>query len=179
MKESKTFPWPTVGGYDLYEVMSALQKSIRRGLEDDALFWGTEMCLSEYTDHAWKRLLVIASEDVGMADTTAVVAVKTLHDLYTQYKKDDSARLWFVHAILILVYARKSRCVDNAAIVYFEGPREERHIPDYALDIHTPQGKAMGRGYEHFFDVGATLENVVRGGDIYWNRAREIRCRKK
>jgi hypothetical protein len=31
---TKIFPWPTVGGYDYFEVISALQKSIRRGLEE-------------------------------------------------------------------------------------------------------------------------------------------------
>jgi len=60
---SKAFPWLTAGGYDYYEVASALQKSIRRGLEDDALFWATELYISDYAAHAWKRLLVIASED--------------------------------------------------------------------------------------------------------------------
>ena len=42
-----TFPWATVGGYDFYEVLSALQKTIKRGLRDDALFWATELYLSD------------------------------------------------------------------------------------------------------------------------------------
>ena len=44
-KEKKEFPWPTVGGYNLYDVMSALQKSIRRGLEDDACLLYTSRCV--------------------------------------------------------------------------------------------------------------------------------------
>ena len=42
----ESFPWQTVGGYDFYEVLSALQKSIRRCLEEDALFWASELYLS-------------------------------------------------------------------------------------------------------------------------------------
>jgi replication-associated recombination protein RarA len=128
--QRREFPWPTVGGYDLYEVMSALQKSIRRGLEEDALFWGTELYLSEYADHAWNRLLVISSEDVGLAAPLATITVKALHDMYSHDKKSKESRLYFVHAILTLVRAPKSRLVDNATIVFLKGTREPREIPD-------------------------------------------------
>jgi replication-associated recombination protein RarA len=173
----KVFPWPTVGGYDYYEVVSALQKSIRRGLEEDALFWGTELYLSEYVGHAWNRLLIISSEDVGLAAPEVSVQVKTLRDLYKEDKKSGEARLYFIHAILALVRAPKSRLVDHALIVFFEGPREKRGIPDYALDIHTTQGRVMGRGNEHFFERGAVLKNGT--DDPYRQRAKAIRCQKK
>ena len=126
----KTFPWPTAGGYDYYEVISALQKSIRRGLEEDALFWGTELYLSEYADHAWNRLLIISSEDVGLAEPLATVTVKTLNDLYCKDKKSGESRLYFVHAILTLVRAPKSRILDHATIAFLRGTREPREIPD-------------------------------------------------
>ena len=129
-KAERKFPWPTVGGYDYYEVVSALQKSIRRGLEDDALFWGTELYLSDYANHAWKRLLVIASEDLGLAENSASLYVKNLHDLYCEDKKSGESRLYFVHALLLLVRAPKSRIVDHATIAFFEGQRPPREIPD-------------------------------------------------
>ena len=176
-KEKKEFPWPTVGGYNLYDVMSALQKSIRRGLEDDALFWGTELFLSEYPDQAWNRLLIISSEDVGLADPSLSARIKALHDFYVHDRKSGEARLFFIHAILTLVRAPKSRLVDHATVVYFNGPREQREIPDYALDQHTPTGKTRGRGYEHFFDVGTILVNET-GKDIYRERAKAILLKK-
>jgi len=171
------FPWPTVGGYDYYEVVSALQKSIRRGLEDDALFWATELYMSEYALHAWKRLLVIASEDIGPAMNGASLVVKNLYDMWFENKKSGEAKLWFVHAVLVLVRAPKTRIVDHATIVFFEGKREHREIPDWALDIHTSSGRFLGRGYEHFFDIGASLAG--EGTDEYRDRAKEIRCAKK
>jgi replication-associated recombination protein RarA len=130
MTKAREFPWPTVGGYDFYEVLSALQKSIRRGLEDDALFWGTELYLSDYADHAWNRLLIISSEDVGLAAPLATVTVRNLHDLYSCNKKSGESRLHFVHAILTLVRAPKSRIADHATIVFFDGTREPRELPD-------------------------------------------------
>jgi replication-associated recombination protein RarA len=173
----KTFPWKTVGGHDYYEVASALQKCVRRGQEEDALFWGTELYLSEYADHAWSRLLIIASEDVGLASPQTFVQVKGLHDLYTRNKKSGEAKLFFVHAVLALVRAPKSRIVDHATIAFFEGVRPHRNIPDYAYDLHTSHGRLLKRGYEHFFDEGSLLvqpdTDLV---DRYRERARRIRC---
>jgi len=188
MESVKTFPWPTNGGYDVYEVMSALQKSIRRGIEEQALFWATEMFMSQYVDMAWSRLLIIASEDVGIADSNVVVQVKTLHDLYAAHKKAKKEggedKLWFIHAVLILVRAPKTRTVDHALITYFEGEREPVEIPDYALDVHTSTGRAMGRGNTHFFEHGAVLEpsaerHFMPMYDPYLERAKTIRCRKR
>jgi replication-associated recombination protein RarA len=127
--QRREFAWPTVLGYDFYEVLSAMQKTIRRGLEEDALYWGTELYLSEYADHAWNRLLVISSEDVGLA-STAGMYVKVLNDMYRRDKKSGEARLYFTHAILLLARSPKSRIVDHATIASFEGPREKRALPD-------------------------------------------------
>ena len=162
----KRFPWPTVGGYDFYEVLSALQKSIRRGMEREALFWATELYLSDYAPHAWARLRIIASEDIGVADSNVAVQVRALYDNWQDRKPkngtppldEEDTWLYFVHAVLILVRAPHSRIVDNA-VAYFKGNRAVLEIPDWALDKHTARGRAMGRGEEHFQKEGAKLEN--------------------
>ena len=69
---------PTVGGYLCGEVASALQKSLRRGEERDALFWATELELSGFGKYVWKRLRIIASEDVGLAEPLAAATVRAL-----------------------------------------------------------------------------------------------------
>ena len=81
------FPWKTVGGYDFYEVLSAMQKTLRRGLEKEALFWATELSLSNYAPHAWTRFLIIASEDVGMADPYVCVQIRSLHEAWKEKTK--------------------------------------------------------------------------------------------
>jgi len=55
----------TPNGHAIDEAVSALQKSIRRGLEEDALYWGKELYLTDkaVAGIAWSRLRVIASED--------------------------------------------------------------------------------------------------------------------
>ena len=154
----------TNGGYVNSEVTSAMQKSIRRGLEEEALFWATELELAGYGGYVWKRLRIIASEDIGMADPNVCVQVRTLYENWLEQKKNKedrslAERLFLVHAILIVVRAKKSRMVDTALITLYEGDREKRKIPDVALDVHTIRGRKMGRGVDHFFTEGATCAN--------------------
>lgn len=155
----------TVNGYDMFEVVSAMQKSIRRGLEDDAMYWGVEMFESGFIAYAWKRLIIIAMEDVGLADPNAIIQVKTLKDVYDSMTKDDKKnqfRLPFVQAILYLVHCPKSRLVDWAQGYWFDNNtchEVVKQIPDYALDQHTRRGKRMGKGIGDFFTEGSLLTN--------------------
>jgi replication-associated recombination protein RarA len=156
----------TPGGYQMDEVASALQKSIRRGDERGALFWATELDLAGYANYAFKRLRIIASEDVGLADTGAAIAVHVLwrNWLEQRSKKDDPpnfARVFLVHAVCVLARAPKSRMLDHILMTMYEGERPQLEVPDCALDKHTARGRRMKRGLEHFFAEGAQLENVV------------------
>lgn len=56
----------TPKGYDLHEVISALQKELRRGKEYEAVYWASEL-ESFNPKLLWNRVRVIASEDVGIA----------------------------------------------------------------------------------------------------------------
>ena len=169
----------TPNGTDPYEAKSALQKSIRRGLEEDSLYWAAELATWN-TESLWKRLRVMASEDIGLASPSAAIAVRALYESWRDAQKDGEGegRLFIMHAVLVLVRAKKSRIVDHATICAFEGGLEKRPVPDYALDRHTQRGRAKGRGYQHFFDVGAKLEDCQLP-DVYESRARELRIRKE
>jgi len=168
----------TAKGYDMYEVISALQKEIRRGNEYEAVFWAKELESLE-SKVLWNRLRVIASEDIGLADPLASLIIDILEKQYDAAVagKKDSSRLFLVHAVLFLARSPKSRIVDNLLSVVYND--EERHeIPDYALDIHTYRGKKMGRGLEHFFAEGAKLVNQAFE-DIYEKKAFEALKKKK
>jgi replication-associated recombination protein RarA len=174
----------TPGGYRCGEVASAMQKCIRRGLADDALYWATELDLANFGEYVFKRLKIIASEDVGLADDGAAATVQALHaNWLAQRKKDDTRhspeRLFLVHAVLYLARARKSRMVDHALVVMYEGQRDGRKIPDFALDRHTARGRAAKRAWKHFWAEGARLENRADLDDPYEQNAREIRRDKQ
>ena len=53
----------TVGGYDFFEVSSAMQKAIRRADAAVAGFFALELWTSGYRDYVWKRLFTISAED--------------------------------------------------------------------------------------------------------------------
>lgn len=132
----------TLGGYLNSECTSAMQKCIRRGLEEEALFWATELDLAGYGAYVWKRLRIVASEDIGLADPNLCVQVRVLYENWIEQRKkkeDRSAaeRLFLVQAVLLCVRAKKSRMVDTALITIYEGERPRLEIPDFALDMHT------------------------------------------
>ena len=155
----------TTKGYDFFEAASALQKSIRRNEEDCALFFAVELYESGFAEYVWKRLKIISSEDVGLAEPFMPA---TIHALYQSYldqkkKKDEKnrpERLFLIHAVLLLCRAKKSRLVDWT-LIHCWNTHADRHldIPDYAYDKHNAKGRSMKRGMQHFFDEGTMLVN--------------------
>jgi replication-associated recombination protein RarA len=170
----------TNGGYLCGEVASAMQKAIRRGEETAALFWATELDLAGFGNYVFKRLRIIASEDVGLADPYMPATIRALYDSWQELTKEykgkprQPARMFLTHAVLLLVRAKKSRIVDHALITFYKGDRTKMKmvIPDEALDQHTGKGKQKGRGVAHFFDEAAKLENAADLPDTYRATAR-------
>lgn len=156
----------TVGGFDFYEVASAFQKTIRRRMEKEALFYGTELLLSGEDEFAWFRIKVIVSEDIGIANLTLPAQIDALYNSYKEMKALNSRhapeRLPFVHAIMLLTRSPKSRLVDNILSQYFSFREqiEMPEMPDFVYDRHTQKGREMGRGFEHFFDESAQIVNL-------------------
>ena len=121
----------TKRGYDFNEVLSALQKEIRRGKEYDALFWAVE--LEGFNPTAlWNRLKIIASEDVGIAHSSMPLLIDILEKQYFKAvkDKDDSSRLFLANAIIALAKSPKSRMADDLVnVVYAEIQHENKKLP--------------------------------------------------
>lgn len=155
----------TKHGYSFYEVASAFQKSIRRCDEKQAMYWAVELYESGYQKYAWKRMLIMSCEDVGLGDPTAnsvIVGLKQAYDFLASLKERSlPEKLPFTQAVLHLVHAWKSRYVDLAISVYWqENANNKYEMPDYVYDMHTLKGKQMGRGLEHFYSEAAKIENA-------------------
>lgn len=171
----------TKNGYDFFECSSALQKSIRRGLEEDALFWAVELFESNYVEYIWKRLKIISSEDIGLASPGISSEIQALYEMHRELskKKDDLNqpwRLFLVHAIIKLCRAPKSRLIDWA-LIYHWGCHQKllRPIPDFALDKHNEKGRKLGRSWNHFFEEGTKLEQnpLIISEETYKENAKE------
>ena len=152
----------TPKGYHRDEVVSALQKEIRRGKEYNAVYWAVE--LESFNAKAlWDRLRVIASEDVGVAEPHAPLIVDALESAYwdAKKKKKDESKLFFVNAVVVLARAPKCRVADDLMITLVDSiERGERlDMPDYAVDKHTYRGRRMGRGMKYFLEEGSRIVN--------------------
>jgi replication-associated recombination protein RarA len=174
----------TPNGHLCGEAASALQKSIRRGLEREALYWASELDLAGYGNYVWKRLRIIASEDVGLASTETMIAVRVLYENWLEMRKavkeprqQGFVRVFLVHAVCLLARAPKSRMLDHALIVMYAGERPRFEVPDHAIDMHTARGRRMSRGYDHFLAEGAQLANEAGVDDPYRDEAREALLR--
>ena len=155
----------TVRGYNMAEVTSALQKSIRRGDEDGALTWAVELDQTGYGAMLWGRLTVITSEDVGLAWLDGPAVIEALFQSWKRLKARKNPampeRLMIAHAVLLLCRASKSRMVDNAVwATYGHEQPLVSEIPDYALDAHTARGRAMGRTNDTFRDGYAVVNEA-------------------
>jgi hypothetical protein len=146
------------------EVISALQKEIRRGKTENAALLAYEMLTTspELEAKLWQRLLVISVEDIGWGDLNAPVIVNTLHQMHFNPGLLEGDRFLFaIHAVRLLCACQKDRSSSEMfswlkAKVEKQGVTPE--IPDYAIDMHTARGKQMGRGLKHFLEQGALVE---------------------
>lgn len=174
----------TENGYVFFEASSTLQKAIRRGDEETAMFFMVELFNSGYEEYIWKRYKIIVSEDIGLAQPTLPATIAALYSFFAEAKKDAKdtrpERIYLAHATVILANCKKSRYADYAMIYHWRTHKQNVSkfpIPDYALDQHTLRGKQMGRSVDHFFNVGAHIENAagIAGEDAYKKRAIKAR----
>ncbi|MGE5554756.1 MAG: hypothetical protein ACM3UY_00625 [Methanocella sp.] len=168
----------TKNGYDHYELLSALQKCIRRGMEYEAVHFAVE--LEEFNPTMlWNRLRIIACEDIGPANPLMPILVDVMQKNYLVEKSkltDSAYKLYLVNAVVCLCFSQKSRITDDLLnVVYTERENQATlpPIPEFALDRHTARGKAMGKGIDDFFSEGNKLENEAFINP-YTERAKEL-----
>lgn len=171
-------PWGNIttrNGLDGDLVISALQKSIRRGLAEEAVTFAYEMYITseQFEEKLWRRLQAISVEDVGFGDLNAPILINTLNQMRQNFPYSDGDRpIFFVHAIRFLAAAKKDRTSDNLKNIikteFAYGRKPE--IPDFALDMHTKKGRSMGRDFKHFLAEGSRVENELPVDDNYKER---------
>ena len=172
-------PWQrttTEHGFAADEVISALQKSIRRGLVDNALLLGWEMFVTspEMEAMLWSRLCVISVEDVGLGNAQAPILVNTLFGMHRRYPRPEHDRFMFAaHAIRVMASGPKDRTTDEMASWARQSVRlGERlpEIPDAALDMHTRRGQEMGRDYRWFVEEASRVIPEIPDKDQTYRR---------
>lgn len=145
------------------EVISALQKEIRRGHTENAAFLAYEMLTTseELEAKLWQRLQVISVEDIGYGQGDAPILIQTLFQMHTNFPRSQGDRFLFaLHAVRYLCGCTKDRSSDEMLnwvkyAIEIEGQRPV--VPEYAIDMHTEAGRRLGRGKRHFLEEGARV----------------------
>jgi putative ATPase len=144
------------GGEQFYDTISALHKSVRGSDPDAALYWFVRM-LDGGVDARYiaRRLLRMASEDIGLADPRALRLSLDAAEVYERLGSPEG-ELALAQAVVYLAVAPKSNAVYAAynevrAFVKQDGTRP---VPLHLRNAPTKLMKQLdyGRGYRYAHD---------------------------
>ncbi|EEX33845.1 ATPase AAA family [Vibrio coralliilyticus ATCC BAA-450] len=134
-----------------YDLISAVHKSIRGSNPDAALYWSARMIAAGCDPlYIARRLLAIASEDIGNADPRAMQVALSAWDCFTRVGPAEGERA-IAQAIVYLACAPKSNAVYTA---WKQALRDAHNQPEYEVPPHlrnapTSLMKDLGYGAEY------------------------------
>ena len=126
-----------------YDLLSALQKSIRGSDPDAAVYYLARLLEAGDLLSPCRRLLVIAAEDIGLAYPMAIPIVKACVDSALQLGLPE-ARLPLGDAAILLATAPKSNTGHNAIIAAMEDVKRGKtgDIPRHLKNVHADSADA-------------------------------------
>jgi putative ATPase len=133
-----------------FDTISAYIKSVRGSDPDAALYWLARMVLAGEDPHyVFRRMLILASEDVGMADPQALIFVESAAAAFDRVGMPEG-RFHLAQATLYLATAPKS----NSSLGFFdalsllESEQRAGDIPNHLRDAsRDKEGFGHGEGY--------------------------------
>lgn len=159
-----------------YDLLSAFQKSIRGSDPDAAIHYLARLVLAQDIDSICRRLLVIASEDIGLAYPQGISIVKSCVDAAYMLGFPE-ARIPLAQATILLAISPKS----NSAYLALAEATEDiiknniQEIPNHLKDSHFSGAKDMGIGVEYKYPHNYKnsyvnqdyLPNIILGKKYY------------
>jgi len=134
-----------------YDTISAFIKSVRGSDPDAALYWLAKMVeAGEDSRFIFRRMIILAAEDVGLADPRALSVVMSAAAAF-DYVGLPEGQFHLSEACLYLATAPKS----NSTLAYFDAlsvVRQERvgEVPD-ALKDASRDGEDLGHGQNYLY----------------------------
>ncbi len=136
------------GGDQFYDVISALHKSVRGSHPDGALYWFARM-LDGGVDARYivRRLIRMASEDIGLADPRALRITLDAAEAYERLGTPEG-ELALAEAVVYLAIAPKSNAVYKAfnEVRAFIKQDQSRPVPEHLRNAPTQLMKELGYG---------------------------------
>ncbi|MGY4830373.1 replication-associated recombination protein A [Sphaerotilaceae bacterium SBD11-9] len=156
------------GGEQFYDTISALHKAVRGSDPDAALYWFVRM-LDGGVDprYASRRLVRMASEDIGLADPRALRMALDAAETYERLGSPEG-ELALAQAVVFLAMAPKSNAVYTAykAARSFIAQDGTRAVPLHLRNAPTKLMKDLdyGRDYRYAHDEAGGFA----AGESYW-----------
>jgi putative ATPase len=180
------------GGDIFYQQLSAFHKSVRGSSPDGALYWMARMIVSGCDPKVIaRRLLAIASEDIGNADPRALQICVNAWDIYERLGDKEGNRA-IAQAAVFCACAPKSNAVYRAFNSAMEAAQESNdlEVPMHLRNAPTKllEGLGHGKGYRYAhdepdaFSKGQTYFPEEMGEKIYYeptDRGLEIKIKEK
>ena len=159
-----------------YDILSAFHKSLRGADVNASLHYLARLLTGGDLPSACRRLLCVASEDVGLAYPQAVAIVKACVDSAMQLGLPE-AQLPLAQAAVLLATAPKSNSASAAIAAAMADVKNGRFgdVPDHLKDAHYAGAEKMGRGltyrYPHDFPGNYVaqqyLPDALKNADYY------------
>ncbi|NVK24366.1 MAG: replication-associated recombination protein A [Gammaproteobacteria bacterium] len=155
------------GGDHFYDLISAFHKSVRGSSPDGALYWYCRI-LAGGGDPLYvaRRLLAIATEDIGNADPRAMQVGLNAWDIYHRVGAAEGERA-IAQATLYMAAAPKSNAVYAA---FKQAKTDAAQLPSYDVPNHltnapTALMQSIGRGEDYRY--AHNEENAYAAGERY------------
>jgi putative ATPase len=140
-------------GEEHYNIISALHKSMRGGDADAALYWLARMLTAgEDPMYIVRRLVRFASEDVGLANNSALMLATSVWDACKNLGLPECK----VHLAQLVIYLAKSPKSIDAYMAYGEAEKDALELGNLPVPLHIRNAptKLMkelnyGKGYKY------------------------------
>ena len=155
-------------GDRFYDLISALHKSVRGSAPDAALYWYARIITAGGDPlYVARRLLAIASEDIGNADPRAMQVAIAAWDCFTRVGPAEGERA-IAQAIVYLACAPKSNAVYTAFKAALADAKEkpDYDVPEHLRNAPTKLMKEMGLGAEYRY--AHNEPNAYAAGEVYF-----------
>ncbi len=163
-------------GDEHYNTISAFIKSMRASQPDAALYYMARMIESgEDPKFIARRMVIFASEDIGMLDPHALVLANAVFRAVETIGYPE-AGINLAHGVVYLSLAPKTKVVYYAYLAAMDDAKKNGNLP-IPLNIRNAPTKLMknlgyGEGYEKYTDEDLLPEKLK--GKKYWNPEENI-----
>lgn len=136
---------------ELEELKSAMQKAIRGSDPDAACLYTLRLLDYGYLETVCRRLLIIASEDIGLGSPNVISVVKACIDSALMVQMPE-ARFNILQAVLVLCLQPKSNSIHTVIDRYIDLQDVDLNIPEDIRYVHSYTYDNPHRHSNHFIN---------------------------